>query len=193
MGLMAAYASLFRGAERVFVIYRVRNRLDLAEEIGAVPVDFAEVDPVEYVTDQTGGEGTDKGIDAVGYQATVEEGEEQPAIVLNQLVYTVRATGKIGVVGLYIPQDPGAPSEEAAEGRLLFEVGKFFEKGLKMGTDQCNVKRYNSALRDLIVQGRVKPSFVVSKTLPLEEAPDAYERFDNREEGYCKVVLKPEA
>ncbi len=194
VGLMAAYSSLIRGAERVFVVDRVENRLNLAETIGAIPVNYDEVDPIEYIVDQTDGDGTDKGIDAVGYQATVSGGEEeQPAIVLNQLVYTVRATGKIGVVGLYVPSDPGAPTEEAANGRLLFEIGKFFEKGLSMGTGQCNVKRYNRSLRDLIVAGRAKPSFVVSKAVPLDEAPDAYQRFDNREEGYSKIVLKPGA
>ena len=193
VGLMAAYSSIIRGAERVFVVDRVQNRLSIAEEIGAIPVNFDEVDPVEYIVEQTDGDGTDKGIDAVGYQATVSGGdEEQPAIVLNQLVYTVRATGRIGTVGLYVPEDPGAPTEEAANGRLLFEIGKFFEKGLSMGTGQCNVKRYNRDLRDLIVAGRAKPSFVVSKELPLAEAPDAYQRFDDREEGYSKVVLKPE-
>lgn len=82
-----------------------------------------------------------------------------------------------------MPSDPGAPSDEAKEGRLLFEVGKFFEKGLSMGTGQANVKSYNRYLRDLIVAGRAEPSFVVSKELPLAEAPDAYERFDKREEG----------
>ncbi|MDP8952801.1 MAG: aldehyde dehydrogenase, partial [Actinomycetota bacterium] len=55
----------------------------------------------------------------------------------------------------------------------------------------ANVKRYNRELRDLIVSGRAKPSFVVSKELPLDDAPDAYHRFDQREEGYSKVVLKP--
>ena len=194
VGLMAVYSSLLRGAERVFCVDRVPNRLSIAEDIGAIPVNFDEMNPVEYIVEQTDGDGTDKGIDAVGYQATVSGGEEeQPAVVLNQLVYTVRATGRIGTVGLYVPSDPGAPTEEAANGRLLFEIGKFFEKGLSMGTGQCNVKRYNRALRDLIVAGRAKPSFVVSQELPLAEAPDAYQRFDNREEGYSKVVLKPES
>ncbi|HZC18789.1 MAG TPA: glutathione-independent formaldehyde dehydrogenase [Rubrobacteraceae bacterium] len=192
VGIMAAYSSLIRGAERVFVVDRVPNRLDLAESIGCIPVNFDEVDPIEYIQDQTDGHGSDKGIDAVGYQATVSGGEEeQPAIVLNQLVETVRPTGRLGVVGLYLPEDPGAPTEEAAAGRLLFEVGRFFEKGLAIGTGQCNVKRYNRALRDMIVAGRAKPSFVVSQDLPLDDASDAYHRFDNREEGYSKVVLKP--
>jgi glutathione-independent formaldehyde dehydrogenase len=195
VGLMAALSCRVRGASRVFMVDRVEDRLDLAEEhTGAVPVNFDEVDPVAYIVDQTDGDGTDKGIDAVGYQAVETGGdEEQPAIVLNQLVYTVRATGRLGVVGLYVPEDPGAPTEEAAEGRLLFEIGKFFEKGLQMGTGQADVKRYNRDLRDLIIAGRAEPSFVVSKRLPLEEAPEAYERFDNREPGYSKVVLDPHA
>jgi len=192
VGIMAGYSAMFKGAERVFMVDRVQSRLDLAEGAGCIPVNFDDVDPVEYIVDQTEGNGTDASIDAVGYQATVSGGgEEQPAIVLNQCVYTTRATGRIGVVGLYVPEDPGAPTEEAAEGRLLFEIGKFFEKGLSMGTGQANVKRYNRALRDLIVQGRVKPSFVVSKEVPLDDAPDSYHRFDQREEGYSKVVLKP--
>jgi glutathione-independent formaldehyde dehydrogenase len=194
VGLMAAYSSLIRGASRVFSVDRVPNRLKLAEQMGAIPVNYDEVDPIEYIVDATAGDGTDKGIDAVGYQATVSGGdEEQPAIVLNNLVYTVRATGRIGTVGLYVPSDPGAPTEEAANGRLLFEIGKFFEKGQSMGTGQANVKSYNRYLRDLIISGRAEPSFVVSKELPLEDAPDAYERFDNREEGYSKVILHPHA
>ena len=194
VGLMAAYSSMIRGAAKVFVVDKVPNRLRLAEQIDCIPVNFSEVDPVEAIVEQTDGDGTDKGIDAVGYQAQAGDGDsEVPALVLNNLVYTVRATGRIGVVGLYVPSDPGAPNEDAAEGRLLFEVGKFFEKGQSMGTGQANVKSYNRYLRDLIIAGRAEPSFVVSKELPLDEAPDAYKRFDDREEGYSKVVLHPHA
>jgi glutathione-independent formaldehyde dehydrogenase len=195
VGLMAAYSAQLRGASKIFVVDKVTGRLQLAEEhAGAIPVDFSQVDPIEYIKDQTDGDGTDKGIDAVGYQAEAgDESGEVPALVLNNLVQTVKATGRLGVVGLYVPADPGAPSEEAAEGRLLFEIGKFFEKGLTMGTGQADVKAYNRALRDLIVAGRATPSFVVSKRLPLDEAPDAYQRFDNREDGYSKVVLDPAA
>ncbi len=46
------------------------------------------------------------------------------------------------------------------------------------------MKTYNRQLRDLILAGRAEPSFVVSKELPLADAPDAYAPFDNREEGY---------
>jgi glutathione-independent formaldehyde dehydrogenase len=191
VGLMAAYSALIRGAARVFVVDRVPSRLQLARDIGAIPIDFSHGSAVDQIKDQTDGSGTDKGIDAVGYQATVAAGEEQPAVVLNDLIETVKPTGLLGVVGLYLPADPGAPNEDAAHGRLLVNIGRFFEKGLRKGTGQANVKAYNRQLRDLIVAGRAQPSFVVSKQLPLGDAPDAYERFDRREEGYSKVVLKP--
>ncbi|HEY3505744.1 MAG TPA: glutathione-independent formaldehyde dehydrogenase [Actinocatenispora sp.] len=191
VGLMAAYSSLIKGASVVYCVDRVPSRLRLAEQIGAVPIDFSAGDPVAQIKDRTDGVGTDKGIDAVGYQATVDSGEEQPAVVLNNLVEAVRATGALGVVGLYVPSDPGAPNEHAAKGELLFRMGRFFEKGLRMGTGQANVKAYNRQLRDLIVAGRATPSFVVSRELSLTDAPDAYARFDRREEGYSKIVLKP--
>lgn len=191
VGLMAAYSAVLKGASKVFCVDRVPSRLKLAEEFGAIPVNFSEVNPVDYIKDQTEGQGTDKGCDCVGYQATVEGDEEQPAIVLNQLVETVRPTGRLGVVGLYVPSDPGAPDEHAANGELLFKMGKFFEKGQVMGTGQADVKSYNRQLRDMIIAGRAQPSKLVSKRLPIEDAPDAYQRFDKREDGYSKVLLKP--
>jgi glutathione-independent formaldehyde dehydrogenase len=190
VGQMAAYSALLRGAAKVFVVDKVASRLQIAQDMGAIPIDFSDVDPIDAIVDATDG-GTDKGIDAVGYQAQAGDGEETPAVVLNQLVHTVRPTGRIGVVGLYVPSDPGAPNEDAAEGRLLFEVGAFFERGLSMGTGQADVKRYNRKLRDLIIAGRAEPSFIVSKELPLDDAPDAYKRFDDREDGYSKVLLHP--
>ncbi len=120
VGLMAAYSALLRGAKKVFVVDRVPERLQKAEEIGAVPVDFSAGDPVEQIKEQTDGAGTDKGVDAVGYQATAGgTGEEEPATVLNSLVNTVRPTGALGVPGLYVPSDPGGPDEHAKQGMLL--------------------------------------------------------------------------
>jgi len=191
VGLMAAYSALLRGAATVYSVDRVPHRLRLAEQIGAVPINYSEGDPVAQIVEHNQGQGVDKGVDAVGYQATVAEGEEQPAVVLNTLAEVVRPTGQIGVVGLYVTNDPGAPNEEAKRGNLLLAMGRIFEKGLRMGTGQANVKAYNRQLRDMIIAGRARPSFVVSKELPLSEAPEAYAKFDAREEGYSKVVLKP--
>lgn len=193
VGLMAAYSALLRGASRVFVVDRVPERLAKAREIGAIAVDFSRGDPGQQIKDQTGGEGTDKGVDAVGYQAVNHSGDgEEPATVLNQLVQTVRPTGALGVPGLYVPSDPGGVDENAKQGMLLVAIGKLFEKGLRMGTGQANVKRYNRQLRNMITEGRANPSFVVSHELPLDEAPGAYQKFDKRVDGYTKVILKPD-
>ena len=191
VGLMAAYSAQIKGASRVFVVDNVPNRLELVKELGAEPINFNDGDPAQQISDAIQDYGVDRGIDAVGYQATEPDGHEQPAVVLNQLVDTVRPTGGLGVVGLYVPSDPGAPDEHSAKGELLFRIGRFFEKGQTMGTGQANVKKYAHRLRDLIIAGRAKPGFVVSKELPLADAPDAYERFDKREEGYSKVLLQP--
>ncbi|MDT7538344.1 MAG: glutathione-independent formaldehyde dehydrogenase [Actinomycetota bacterium] len=192
VGLMAAYSALIRGASRVFVVDRVPERLAKAEQIGAIAINFEEHDPVEQIKEQTDGEGADKGVDAVGYQAVAHEGTgEAPATVLNSLIETVRPTGRLGIPGLYVPSDPGGPDEHAKQGMLLVAIGKAFEKGLELGTGQCNVKQYNRQLRDLIIAGRAEPSFVVSHELPLAQAPEAYEKFDQRVDGYTKVILHP--
>ncbi|MGH3462690.1 MAG: glutathione-independent formaldehyde dehydrogenase [Kribbellaceae bacterium] len=192
VGLMAAYSALLRGAALVLVVDRIPERLQKAQDIGAIPINFQEADAVEQIRQHTNGEGADKGVDAVGYQAQAPTGgREEPAVVLNSLIQSVRATGSLGVPGLYVPADPGAPDEFAKQGMLQVAVGKLFEKGLRMGTGQCNVKRYNRQLRDLIITGRATPSFVVSHELPLDQAPIAYERFDKRVEGYTKVLLHP--
>jgi glutathione-independent formaldehyde dehydrogenase len=194
VGLMAAYSALLRGASKVFVVDRVPERLAKAREIGAIPIDFTEGSPAGQVREQTGGEGTDKGVDAVGYQAQAASGHgEEPATVLNALVDTVRPTGMLGVPGLYVPSDPGGIDQSAKHGMLRVAIGRLFERGLRMGTGQANIKRYNRQLRDMIIEGRAAPSFVVSHELPLDQAPDAYQKFDKRIEGYTKVILKPAA
>ncbi|MBX5451939.1 glutathione-independent formaldehyde dehydrogenase [Thermogemmatispora sp.] len=192
VGAMAAYSCLLRGASEVYVVDRVPERLKKIEEIGAIPIDFGKGDPVEQIRQLRGGDGVDKGIDAVGYQA-IQPGQETeaPSAVLEALIQIVNPTGMLGIPGLYVPTDPGGVDPHAREGRLLISFGKLFEKGLRLATGQCNVKRYNRYLRDLIIAGRAKPSFIVSHHVPLDDAPTAYEKFDKRVEGYTKVVLKP--
>ncbi|GAA3763891.1 glutathione-independent formaldehyde dehydrogenase [Salinactinospora qingdaonensis] len=192
VGLMAAYSAFLRGASRVFVVDRVPERLRLAEQIGATPIDFTVDDPAQQIRELTDG-GPDAGIDAVGYQAHGyhDPEQEEPATVLNALIHTVRPTGALGVPGLYLSADPGGRDEHAQQGRLLFEIGAMFEKGLRMGTGQANVKRYNRQLRDLITAGRATPSFVVTNEVTLDQAPMAYQKFDQHLEGYTKVVIHP--
>ena len=72
------------------------------------------------------------------------------------------------------------------------------------------MKAYNRYLRDLIVScsqyldikfilirivlqisGKAKPSFVVSNEIGIDEAVDAYDKFDRRVDGYTKVLIHP--
>ena len=190
VGLMAAYSAMLCGASEVYVVDRVADRLKLAESIGATGIDLSAGDAVEQILDKTGGHGVDRGVEAVGFQAHDGAGEEHPELTLDNLVNVVRTTGGIGVIGVYVPTDPGLDEPTKAD-RVAWQYGTFFTKGQSMGTGQAPVKRYNRALRDLIIAGRATPSFIVSHEIALEAAPDAYDKFDRRVDGYTKVLLKP--
>jgi glutathione-independent formaldehyde dehydrogenase len=191
VGLMAAHSADIRGASQTFVADFQPDRLALAERMGATAINLADGDPVEAIMEATDGFGVDCGVEAVGFQAHDPAGQEHPALVLDNLVSVVRATGHIGVVGVYVPQDPDAATEGAREGRVAFNYGAAFEKGLSIGSGQCPVKRYNRELRDLIIRGQARPSQIVSHELSLDQAVDAYDKFDRRADGYTKVLLHP--
>jgi glutathione-independent formaldehyde dehydrogenase len=134
------------------------------------------------------------GIDAIGYEAWAHDapGEQQdPSQVLDDVVAVTNPTGHVSLIGVYFPQDPGGVSGEARQGRYLLPLGQAWNKGLSVEMGQAPVKQYNAYLRDLIIAGLAKPSFIISHRLPLEAAPEAYEKFDRRSDGYTKVVLKP--
>jgi len=191
VGQMAALSAITKGASKVMVVDRHPDRLRLAQEIGAMPIDDSRVNPVETVMQETNGLGADRGAECVGYQAHDPQGHENNSMTLNELVESVRFTGGIGTVGVYVPMDPGGPDDLAKQGKARFEFGNFWFKGQHMGTGQCPVKRYNRHLRSLIAENKVKPSWIVSHDLPLEQAPEAYKHFDAREDGWTKVVLHP--
>ena len=128
---MAAYSASLRGASRVFVVDKVPERLEAAKKIrGATPIDFSAGDAVEAIIKANDGKMVDRSVDAVGYQAVGSgKGEgEVPNVVLEQCIMVTRATGGIGVPGLYVPADPGAPDEKAAKGMMMMSFGKLFEK-----------------------------------------------------------------
>lgn len=193
VGIMAAYSAVIRGASQVFVVDRHPDRLTLAERAGATPIDDSAGDPAQQVLDQTDGLGADRGCECVGYQAHDAQGNEDPSMTLNSLFQAVRPTGKIGVVGLFLPGDPGAKDEDAKTGRYPLDYGTTWFKGQGIGNGQANVKNYNRQLAQLIHRGKAEPSFIVSHELALDQAPEAYESFDERLQGWTKVLLKPAA
>jgi glutathione-independent formaldehyde dehydrogenase len=193
VGLMAAYSAMIKGACMVMVVDRHPDRLRLAESIGAVPIDDSKGSPVDQVLQLTKGRGADRGCECVGYQCHDHHGHEHSDMTMNNLVQSVKFTGGIGVVGVFIPKDPGSSDTLEQQGKIAFDWGMFWFKGQRVGTGQCNVKAYNRQLRDLIHAGRAKPSFIVSHRLSLDEAPEAYRHFDARDDGWTKVVLQPAA
>lgn len=127
VGLMAAYSAVLRGASRVFIVDRVPERLAAAKKIGCTAVDFSKGDPVQAIIKENGGM-VDRSVDAVGYQAKGLDGKEAPNMMLEHCIRVTRPTGGIGLPGLYVPSDPGAPDANAAQGKLLISFGKLWEK-----------------------------------------------------------------
>lgn len=191
VGLMAACSATLKGASMVMVVDKHKDRLKLAEKLGAIAIDDTEGDGVDRILELTGGKGADCGCECVGYQCCNMHREEVSNLTMNNLVATVKATGGIGVVGVFLPEDPGAKDKLEKRGQMAFDFGQFWFKGQRMGTGQANVKAYNRLLSRLIEKDKVKPSWIVSHELSLEEAPEAYANFDKRKPGWTKVVLKP--
>jgi glutathione-independent formaldehyde dehydrogenase len=208
VGLMATLSASLRGAGEIYVVDRVPERLRLAEQLGGTPIDFTRGNPVEQIKEMRSnnqawrgalrpGEermnGVDCGCDCVGYQGRDQQdpSHENPMQVLDDLIEVVNPTGKIGMVGVYMPQDPKGVDDQAKQGEFLIPWGKIFNKGLQIGMGQCPVKRYNEYLRNLIIAGRAKPSQIVTQRLPLDQAAEAYKNFDQRGDSWTKVVLKP--
>jgi glutathione-independent formaldehyde dehydrogenase len=191
VGLLAAYSAIIKGASKVMVVDTHRDRLALAEQIGAIAIDDTENGGVEQVLEMTHGKGADRGCEFVGFQCFNCEGREVPNLTMNNLVKAVKATGSIGVVGVFMPKDPGGADALAKKGQIAFDFGEFFTKGQRIGTGQANVKAYNRRLCKLIEAGKASPSFIVSHELPLAQAPEAYRHFDERDDGWTKIVLKP--
>lgn len=128
VGLMAAYSAILRGASKVYVVDSVPERLKVVEKIGAIPIDFTKGDAADQIIEKNGGM-VDRSVDAVGYQAVDQSGaKEVPSVVLEGCIKVTRATGGIGIPGLYVPSDPGAPDEKSGKGQLLLSFGKLFEK-----------------------------------------------------------------
>lgn len=156
------------------------DRLRLAEKIGAIPIDDSHENPVAAVMKHTNSEGADHGCECGGWQCHDPAGHVVPNDTMNKLVKSVRATGSIGVIGVFAPRDSKPTGSLMKHGQIAFDFGLFFEKGLWL-------------LCALVAEDKAKSSFLVSHVLPLEKAPDAYKHFDARDDGWTKVILRPAA
>jgi glutathione-independent formaldehyde dehydrogenase len=206
IGLLSAYCARLRGAGDIYVVDNVPERLEKAGEMGFLPVDFSAGDPVEQILEARrrmrsrsaawrGEEalaGVSCGIDAIGFQARSREnpGEENPKWVIEALAQLVHPGGRLGIIGVFLDHDPHAAGELERQGALPVPWGTLFKKGITIGMGRDQDERYNGRLRDLIVTGHARPSTIVSHRIELSRAPEAYRLFDERRDGYLKVVLR---
>jgi threonine dehydrogenase-like Zn-dependent dehydrogenase len=194
VGQFAIKSAYMLGAERVIAIDRFPERLQLAQEAGgAIPVNYEHVDSIiEALIEMTGGRGPDSCIDAVGMEAHgsgieawYDWGKQQMRLetdrptALRQVFQACRKGGTVSIPGVY--------------GGVIDKVpmGAAFNKGLTMKMGQTHVQRYMKHLLERIENGEIDPSYIITHRINLDEAPDAYKTFRDKEDNCIKVVIRP--
>ncbi len=194
VGQMAIQSAWMLGAGRVIAIDRLPERLAMAEDQGrAETINFEEESVYERLMEMTGGQGPDRCIDAVGTEAhatgsidtmidrakqAVYMGTDRPH-VLREAIMCCRKGGTVSVPGVYLGMLDKIP------------FGAAMNKGLTIKAGQTHVQHYLQPLMDAIQEHKVDPSFVITHELDLEDAPEAYKVFRDKDDGCIKVVLKP--
>jgi threonine dehydrogenase-like Zn-dependent dehydrogenase len=194
VGQFAIQSAWMFGAGRVIAIDRVPERLRMAELQGnAETINFEDSDVYDRLMALTMGRGPDRCIDAVGTEAhgrgSVDAmfdkvkvatylGTDRPH-VLREAIVCCRKGGTVSIPGVYIGFLDKIP------------FGAAMNKGLTLRMGQTHVPRYHQLLLGKIESGQIDPSFVVTHRLPLEEGPDAYRMFRDKNDGCIKVVLHP--
>ncbi|MFC4167694.1 zinc-dependent alcohol dehydrogenase [Teichococcus aestuarii] len=193
VGLMAIRSAFLLGAGRVIAIDTVPERLAMARQAGALTLDFHDEDIYERIQDLTNGRGADACIDAVGTEAdgtasidsvvdrvkaAVYLGTDRPH-VLRQAIHCCRNFGTVSIVGVY--------------GGLLDKVpmGSAINRGLTFRMAQTPVQHYMPKLLERIEKGEIDPSFIITHRAGLEDGPELYKKFRDKQDGCVKVVLKP--
>jgi threonine dehydrogenase-like Zn-dependent dehydrogenase len=194
VGQMAIRSAVLLGAKQVIAIDHLPERLEMAEAGGAITINFDEESVVERLNELTGGEGPEKCIDAIGMEAHVSPSmpdtvydrakqmlgaESDRPHVLREMIYVCRPAGVISIPGVY--------------GGLVDKIpmGQLMNKGLTIRTGQTHVNRWTDDLLRRIEEGQIDPSFVITHTVSLDEGPEMYKVFRDKQDSCIKVVLKP--
>jgi glutathione-independent formaldehyde dehydrogenase len=193
VGLAAAASAQILGAAVIIVGDRNAERLAHAKKVGFETVDISKHDSLgEQIAEILGEPYVDAAVDAVGFEASGHgaKNEAAPAAVLNDLMEVTFVAGGVGIPGLYVVEDPGAPNEDAKKGMLKLRIGKGWSKSLHFHTGQAPVLQYNRQLMQAILHDRIPVAKIVNATvIPLEDAPQGYKDFDK---GVAKkFVLNP--
>jgi threonine dehydrogenase-like Zn-dependent dehydrogenase len=193
VGLFAIQSALIMGAHKVIAIDHHPHRLELAKGMGAQVINYHDVKVREALMAMTGGIGPDACIDAVGMEShgfsidnvvdavkvATRLGTDRPH-VLREVLMACRTGGRVSVPGVYGGMGDKIP------------IGALMEKGLQIRTGQTHVHKYLRPLLDLIGEGVIDTTFLISHRLPLEDAPKGYKMFKENQNEVTKVVLKPD-
>jgi threonine dehydrogenase-like Zn-dependent dehydrogenase len=192
VGLFAAQAAMLMGAAQVIVIDHHPNRLALAAKFGAKVIDFNETNVLEALMDMTAGIGPDAVIDAVGMEAhgftpdNMFDAVKQKVGVgadrghaLRMALMAVRKGGRLSIPGVY--------------GGMLdkFPTGALMEKGITIRSGQTHVQRYSADLLRRVLSDEIDTTFLISHRLGLNDAPNGYRNFRDKQNEWTKVVLFP--
>ena len=193
VGQFAIRSAVMLGAEQVVAIDNQPDRLSMAKAAGAILINYDEESVLDRLNELTKGKGPEKCIDAVGMEAhslrsidsAIDRVKQAVMIesdrphVLREMIYVCRPAGVLSVPGVY--------------GGLVDKIpmGSMMNKGLTMRTGQTHVNRWTDDLLRRIDQGQIDPSFVITHTVDLEDGPQMYETFREKQDGCIKVVMKP--
>jgi 2-desacetyl-2-hydroxyethyl bacteriochlorophyllide A dehydrogenase len=165
VGLCAVQAALAAGADQVIAVDTVADRLAMAERFGAMPVHLTEGDVRGAVKAATEGRGVDATVDAVGDPDALE-----------LACRLTRKAGTVSATGVYAERVP-------------VHMGIVWIKALTLKTGHANVIKHLDPVLELLSAGELDPAPLVTHHMKLDEAPDAYRVYDNREA--LKIVLTP--
>jgi threonine dehydrogenase-like Zn-dependent dehydrogenase len=194
VGQMAIRSAILLGAKQVVAIDHLPERLSMAEAGGAVTINFDEESVVERLNELTNGKGPEKCIDAIGMEAHVTPSkpdtladrakqmlmmESDRPHVLREMIYVCRPAGVISIPGVYSGLVDKIPFGQAMNKGLTFRMG------------QTHVNRWTDDLLRRIEEGQIDPSFVITHTVGLDEGPEMYKVFRDKQDSCIKVVLKP--
>jgi threonine dehydrogenase-like Zn-dependent dehydrogenase len=170
------------------------SRLMMGHPMGAEILDYREVDVRAALDEMTGGIGPDAVIDCVGMEShgaaidnvvdTVKAhmflATERPH-ALRQAILACRKGGRVSIPGVY-----GGFADK-------FPLGQMMEKGLTIKQGQTHVQKYTKPLLEMIEQGKVDTTFLISHHAPLEQAAEMYRHWHDEQDEYTKIVLQTDA
>jgi threonine dehydrogenase-like Zn-dependent dehydrogenase len=194
VGQFAVASAYLLGAEKVFVIDRVPERLVMAEEnTGAHAINYEETSVLEELRELTAGRGPDHVIDAVGMEAHTDvtplhvydkakqltKLETERPHALREAILSVANGGTVSIMGVY-----GGMMDK-------FPIGSVMNRSLTIRTGQAPVHRYMQPLLERIRNGQIDPTYIISHRMSLEDAPKGYDLFKHKQDECTKVVLTP--